>query len=88
MCFKNQWYFGKKIITTDVSDAIIDIREKNKGYVISLEEENMVKEIENILKEQNLEEKKEEYNNIYEYIKENNESSDKIYKDILEIVKE
>lgn len=48
----------------------------------------MVKEIENILKEQNLEEKKEEYNNIYEYIKENNESSDKIYKDILEIVKE
>lgn len=48
----------------------------------------MVREIENILKEQNLEEKKEEYNNIYEYIKENNESSDKIYKDILEIVKE
>lgn len=48
----------------------------------------MVKEIENILKEQNLEEKKEEYNNIYEYIKENNESSDKIYKDILGIVKE
>lgn len=87
MCFKNQWYFGKKIITTDVSDAIIDIREKNKGYVISFEEENMVREIENILKEQNLEEDKEEYNNI-EYIKENNESSDKIYKDILEIVKE
>ena len=57
MCFKNQWYFGKKIITTDVSDAIIDIREKNKGYVISFEEENK-------------------------------ESSDKIYKDILEIVKE
>ena len=74
MCFKSQWYFGKKIITTDVSDAIIDIREKNKGYVISLEEENMVKEIENILKERNLEE--------------NKESSDKIYKDILEIVKE
>ena len=87
MCFKNQWYFGKKIITTDVSDAIIDIRGKNKGYVISFEEENMVKEIENILKERNLEEKKEEYNNI-EYIKENKESSDKIYKDILEIVKE
>lgn len=87
MCFKSQWYFGKKIITTDVSDAMIDIREKNKGYVISFEEENMVKEIENILKEQNLEEKKEEYNNI-EYIKENKESSDKIYKDILEIVKE
>ena len=74
MCFKNQWYFGKKIITTDVSDAIIDIRGKNKGYVISLEEENMVREIENILKERNLEE--------------NKESSDKIYKDILEIVKE
>ena len=70
MCFKNQWYFGKKIITTDVSDAIIDIREKNKGYVISFEEE------------------KEEYNNIYEYIKENKESSDKIYKDILGIIKE
>lgn len=88
MCFKNQWYFGKKIITTDVSDAIIDIREKNKGYVISLEEENMVREIENILKGRNLEEKKEEYDNIYEYIEENKESSDKIYKDILEIVKE
>ena len=88
MCFKNQWYFGKKIITTDVSDEIIDIREKNKGYVISFEEENMVREIENILKERNLEEKKEEYDNIYEYIEENKESSDKIYKDILEIVKE
>ena len=67
---------------------MIDIRGKNKGYVISFEEENMVKEIENILKEQNLEEDKEEYNNIYEYIKENKESSDKIYKDILGIVKE
>jgi len=88
LCFKNQWYFGKKIITTDVSDAIIDIREKNKGYVISFEEENMVREIENILKGRNLEEKKEEYDNIYEYIEENKESSDKIYKDILEIVKE
>ena len=88
MCFKNQWYFGKKIITTDVSDTIIDIREKNKGYVISFEEENMVREIENILKGRNLEEKKEEYDNIYEYIEEIKESSDKIYKDILEIVKE
>lgn len=48
----------------------------------------MVKEIENILKERNLEEKKEECDNIYEYIEENKESSDKIYKDILEIVKE
>lgn len=48
----------------------------------------MVKEIENILKKRNLEEKKEEYDNIYEYIKENKESSDKIYKDILGIVKE
>lgn len=48
----------------------------------------MVREIENILKEQNLEEDKEEYNNIYEYIKENKESSDKIYKDILGIIKE
>ena len=88
MCFKSQWYLRQKNITTDVSDAIRHIREKNKGYVISFEEENMVKEIENILKEQNLEEKKEEYDNIYEYIKENNESSDKIYKDILGIVKE
>ena len=50
MYFKKQWFFGKDIITTEVSDAIIDIRDKKRGYVISSEEDKMINEIIEILK--------------------------------------
>ena len=45
MYFKKLWFFGKEIITTEVSDAIIDIRDKKRGYVISSEEDKMINEI-------------------------------------------
>lgn len=94
MYFKKLWFFGKEIITTEVSDAIIDIRDKKRGYVISSEEDKMTNEIIEILRKNELKENsdrlkdelKEE--NISYYIEENNVNSNKIYNDILELTKE
>lgn len=94
MYFKKQWFFGKDIITTEVSDAIIDIRDKKRGYVISSEEDKMINEIIEILKKNELKENsdrlKDEFKeeNISDYIEENNINSNKIYNDILELTKE
>ena len=95
MYFKKRWFFGKDIITTEVSDAIIDIRDKKRGYVISSEEDKMTNEIIQILRKNELKENsdklkdefKEEENILY-YIEENNVNSNKIYNDILELTKE
>lgn len=94
MYFKKRWFFGKEIITTEVSDSIIDIRDKKRGYVISSEEDKMTNEIIEILRKNELKENsdrlkdelKEE--NISYYIEENNVNSNKIYNDILELTKE
>ena len=95
MYFKKRWFFGKDIITTEVSDAIIDIRDKKRGYVISSEEDKMINEIIEILRKKELkensdklEDKFKEDENISYYIKENNVNSNKIYNDILELTKE
>ena len=94
MYFKKLWFFGKEIITTEVSDAIIDIRDKKRGYVISLEEDKMINEIIEILRKNELKENsdklKDEFKeeNISYYIEENNENSNKIYNDIFELTKE
>lgn len=94
MYFKKRWFFGKDIITTEVSDAIIDIRDKKRGYVISSEEDKMINEIIEILRKKELKENsdrlKDEFKeeNISYYIKENNVNSNKIYNDILELTKE
>ena len=94
MCFKKRWFFGKDIITTEVSDAIIDIRDKKRGYVISSEEDKMSNEIIEILRKNELKENsdrlKDEFKeeNISDYIEENNVNSNKIYNDILELTKE
>lgn len=95
MYFKKQWFFGKDIITTEVSDAIIDIRDKKRGYVISSEEDKMTNEIIEILRKNELKENsdrlKDEFKedeNISYYIEENNVNSNKIYNDILELTKE
>lgn len=95
MYFKKRWFFGKDIITTEVSDAIIDIRDKKRGYVISLEEDKMTNEIIEILRKNELKENSDrlkdefkEEENISYYIKENNLNSNKIYNDILELTKE
>ena len=94
MYFKKLWFFGKEIITTEVSDAIIDIRDKKRGYVISSEEDKMINEIIEILKKNELKENsdrlKDEFKeeNISDYIEENNINSNKIYNDILELTKE
>ena len=94
MYFKKQWFFGKDIITTEVSDAIIDIRDKKRGYVISSEEDKMINEIIEILKKNELKENsdrlKDEFKeeNISDYIEDNNINSNKIYNDILELTKE
>ena len=94
MYFKKQWFFGKDIITTEVSDALIDIRGKKRGYVISSEEDKMINEIIEILKKNELKENsdrlKDEFKeeNISDYIEENNINSNKIYNDILELTKE
>ena len=95
MYFKKLWFFGKDIITTEVSDAIIDIRDKKRGYVISSEEDKMINEIIEILRKKELkensdklEDKFKEDENISYYIKENNVNSNKIYNDILELTKE
>lgn len=95
MYFKKLWFFGKEIITTEVSDAIIDIRDKKRGYVISLEEDKMTNEIIEILRKNELKENSDrlkdefkEEENISYYIKENNLNSNKIYNDILELTKE
>ena len=94
MYFKKRWFFGKDIITTEVSDAIIDIRDKKRGYVISSEEDKMINEIIEILRKKELKENsdklKDEFKeeNISYYIEENNENSNKIYNDIFELTKE
>lgn len=95
MYFKKLWFFGKEIITTEVSDAIIDIRDKKRGYVISSEEDKMTNEIIEILRKNELKENsdrlKDEFKedeNISYYIEENNVNSNKIYNDILELTKE
>ena len=94
MYFKKLWFFGKDIITTEVSDAIIDIRDKKRGYVISSEEDKMSNEIIEILRKNELKENsdrlKDEFKeeNISDYIEENNVNSNKIYNDILELTKE
>lgn len=95
MYFKKRWLFGKDIITTEVSDAIIDIRDKKRGYVISSEEDKMINEIIEILRKKELkensdklEDKFKEDENISYYIEENNVNSNKIYNDILELTKE
>lgn len=95
MYFKKRWFFGKDIITTEVSDAIIDIRDKKRGYVISSEEDKMTNEIIEILRKNELKENSDrlkdefkEEENISYYIKENNLNSNKIYNDILELTKE
>lgn len=94
MYFKKRWFFGKDIITTEVSDAIIDIRDKKRGYVISSEEDKMTNEIIKILRKNELKENsdrlKDEFKeeNISYYIEENNVNSNKIYNDILELTKE
>ena len=95
MYFKKLWFFGKEIITTEVSDAIIDIRDNKRGYVISSEEDKMINEIIEILRKKELKENsdklKDEFKedeNISYYIEENNINSNKIYNDILELTKE
>lgn len=95
MYFKKLWFFGKEIITTEVSDAIIDIRDKKRGYVISSEEDKMTNEIIQILRKNELKENSDrlkyefrEEENISYYIEENNVNSNKIYNDILELTKE
>ncbi len=95
MYFKKLWFFGKEIITTEVSDAIIDIRDKKRGYVISSEEDKMINEIIEILRKKELKENsdklKDEFKedeNISYYIEENNVNNNKIYNDILELTKE
>ena len=95
MYFKKRWFFGKDIITTEVSDAIIDIRDKKRGYVISSEEDKMTNEIIEILRKNELKENSDrlkdefkEEENISYYIEENNVNSNKIYNDILELTKE
>lgn len=95
MYFKKLWFFGKEIITTEVSDAIIDIRDKKRGYVISSEEDKMTNEIIEILRKNELKENSDrlkdefrEEENISYYIEENNVNSNKIYNDILELTKE
>lgn len=85
--FQEAMILDKKIITTDVSDAVIDIKEQQRGYIISFDEKNMRNEIIEILKKEEQQEngiKLKKYN----YIEENNINNDKIYKDILELVKE
>lgn len=85
--FQEAMILDKKIITTDVSDAIIDIKEQQRGYIISFDEKNMKNEIIEIVKKEEQQEngiKLKKYN----YIEENNINNDKIYKDILELVKE
>lgn len=85
--FQEAMILDKKIITTDVSDAVIDIKEQQRGYIISFDEKNMKNEIIEILKKEEQQEngiKSKKYN----YIEENNINNDKIYKDILELVKE
>lgn len=85
--FQEAMILDKKIITTDVSDAVIDIKEQQRGYIISFDEKNMKNEIIEIVKKEEQQEngiKSKKYN----YIEENNINNDKIYKDILELVKE
>lgn len=85
--FQEAMILDKKIITTDVSDAVIDIKEQQRGYIISFDEKNMKNEIIEILKKEEQQEngiKSKKYN----YIEENNINNDKVYKDILELVKE
>lgn len=85
--FQEAMILDKKILTTDVSDAVIDIKEQQRGYIISFDEKNMKNEIIEIVKKEEQQEngiKLKKYN----YIEENNINNDKIYKDILELVKE
>ena len=85
--FQEAMILDKKIITTDVSDDVIDIKEQQRGYIISFDEKNMKNEIIEIVKKEEQQEngiKLKKYN----YIEENNINNDKIYKDILELVKE
>lgn len=83
--FQEAMVLDKKIITTDVSDAEADVKEQQRGYIISFDEKNMKDEIIEIIKK---EEEQEKGIRKYNYIEENNINSEKIYKDILELVKE
>ena len=85
--FQEAMILDKKIITTDVSDAVIDIKEQQRGYIISFDEKNMKDEIIEIIKKEEKQEKEIRIRK-YNYIEENNINSEKIYKDILELVKE
>ena len=85
--FQEAMVLDKKIITTDVSDAIIDIKEQQRGYIISFDEKNMKNEIIEIVKKEEQQENGIKFKK-YNYIEENNINNDKIYKDILELVKE
>ena len=82
--FQEAMVLDKKIITTDVSDAEADVKEQQRGYIISFDEKNMKDEIIEIIKKEEQEKGIRKYN----YIEENNINSEKIYKDILELVKE
>lgn len=85
--FQEAMVLDKKIITTDVSDAVIDIKEQQRGYIISFDEKNMKNEIIEIVKKEEQQENEIKLKK-YNYIEENNINNDKIYKDILELVKE
>ena len=85
--FQEAMILDKKIITTDVSDAVIDIKEQQRGYIISFDEKNMKNEIIEIVKKEEQQENEIKLKK-YNYIEENNINNDKIYKDILELVKE
>ena len=85
--FQEAMILDKKIITTDVSDAVIDIKEQQRGYIISFDEKNMKNEIIEIVKKEEQQENEIKFKK-YNYIEENNINNDKIYKDILELVKE
>lgn len=85
--FQEAMILDKKIITTDVSDAVIDIKEQLRGYIISFDEKNMKNEIIEIVKKEEQQENEIKLKK-YNYIEENNINNDKIYKDILELVKE
>lgn len=85
--FQEAMILDKKILTTDVSDAVIDIKEQQRGYIISFDEKNMKNEIIEIVKKEEQQENEIKLKK-YNYIEENNINNDKIYKDILELVKE
>lgn len=87
MYFKKQWQCGKKIITTDVSDAEIDIKNKKRGYIISFDKEVMKKEILEILENNNKENDTKTKEVIYDYNEENEINKKILYNKILGIIR-